>query len=350
MDRYDDPGEKREPVDIAGLLADLAANADTDPTPEQVSALFAVALSGEPPSTVSAASVLREVRAAETDRPARFLSAEWFSRSSGAWKWGGGLVAAAAVAGAIVLAVPQLGGSATDSAMSMPASAEAQADSALSAAADKAGGADARAGSDTAADGSQEAAPEAPAMAGALPDELMSAGTGGDMSAESAPQPSADSAGGTAPSAEAYSTASGGGAADSIDVTRPPLTDAEWAAAIGALPPGVAGQRWDQALRERGLPGSGSDVRGDHIGISNPELSIYVLAGPDTGPGTDYPGPSDGKDTVGNIAERLGNSGYVTVQVVNGTTRVAVAAPRAVLSFVPEAGLRAIADAVLAVS
>lgn len=102
---------------IADLLAGLAANPAAEPAPEQVAALFAVALDGEPPSAVTAESVLREVRAAEAARPARFLSADWFAEHATVWKWGGGLVAAAAVIGAVAVVAPTLGGSATSASL-----------------------------------------------------------------------------------------------------------------------------------------------------------------------------------------------------------------------------------------
>lgn len=192
-------------ADFADLLAGLTAVPSAEPTPEQVSALFAVALDGEPPSTVTAESVLREVRAAETARPARFLSAEWFAEHTTAWKWGGGLVAAAAVVGTVVVTVPGMGGdSAAGSAMLVTASAEAQADSALN---DAAGAGDSAASKD----GMEESSSSAESYQLAAPDQPMAAMDSaeapaeGVMSPESASEPAGDDAGGAAQSSEGYS-------------------------------------------------------------------------------------------------------------------------------------------------
>lgn len=315
MEKYDGPGDAAE-GDLAALLAGLTADPDADLAPEQVSALFAVALEGEPPSTVTAESVLREVRAAETARPVRFLSAEWFAEHATAWKWGGGLVAAAAVVGAFALTVPGTGGGAADSA-AMPDSAEAMSIPAPR----EAAGPDNSAASK---DGMDESSSSAESYQLATADQPMSAMDGaeapaeGSMSLESAAGLAGDTAGGAAGDAgaaqtsEGYSggadagssrdaacgvsedsgsagaTASGGTCTPAApssedtgatspgrDCALPPLSAAEWRAAVASLPAGADVDRLDGAhCRDGMVGGNGIQVKGDD---GQPDVYLWVF-------------------------------------------------------------------------
>lgn len=309
----------------------------SDPVAAQLEALFAVALGGEPPSRVTAESVLRAAR-----RAGPF--AEWWATAG--WKWGGALVGAAALVGAVLVIGPMMGGTnQTDSASVAGGTPE----SALSysGAEDRASAA---ASQDMAAEmASGDAAADRNAGGGSAADEnagdaAVAGGTAAGAESDSVPFAAADQA--AEPSAAGAYKAQGAEQpeAPSQGVALPPLSAAEWTAATGALPADVPVERWGQGQDTRG-----SALRSDMIGLGDAGGYLVIVAGPDTGPGRDYPGDTDPAitDTVGSTAERLRHTGLITVQVADGTNRVAVAASEPALQIVSRADLTRIARAVL---
>lgn len=328
----------------AGVLdgADARGGADPDdPAAEVLGLVFSAALAEEPPSRVTAESVLREVREAHRAEPSGGF-AEWL-RAAG-WKWGGALAGAAALVGAVLVIGPMMGGGASGSAASGAADSAAAYSGAENGAAEQAlpemaaeppSGAGVTAADEGAADGgAADAAADAAGgdVAGsagsdsvpfAAADQVPEPSTGGTYKSQGTEQPEAPSQG----------------------VVLPPLSEAEWLAATGALPADVPVERWGQEQDIRG-----SALRSDMIRLGDVDRYLIVVAGPDTGPGRDYPGDTDPAitDTVGSTAERLRHIGLVTVQVADGTNRVAVAASEPALQLVTRADLTRIARAVLA--
>lgn len=284
-----------------------------DAVATEMGALFAAALEGEPPSTVTAESVLREARAARagSSARARFLSADWFAEKTTAWKWGGGLAVAAAAIGTVIVMGPMLGGgSATSADMAVAGGAlpsmEASSESGGDSGADS-GSAQARIAGDLAADSSAAAAGLAadaaplPADAGAGGAEAYS-GESAQSAAES-PQATADPAGLAAGDAAGSGNASGGsaggdaaGSGDQMGPLGPEpssqkageatssagqacaldgLTQAEWFAAVSVLPSGITAGR---------LPGVGCQpgaLRGNGLDLSStagePEATVWIV-------------------------------------------------------------------------
>src|SRR5690606_37826580 len=110
FDRYDAALD-----DSATGQADPAdAGVDADPVAAELSAIFAAALADEPPSRVTAASVLREARGEKTRARGGFGAR--LASGPMSLKWAGGLVAAAALIGAVIVVSPNMSGSGADSA------------------------------------------------------------------------------------------------------------------------------------------------------------------------------------------------------------------------------------------
>lgn len=248
--RGDEPDAEPGSAATGTDLPDAAVSdpTGTDPVPEELAALFAMALADEPPSRVTAESVLAEARRGAhgeavgrlrgENRVGRGRLASWFAPGGPGLKWAGGVVVAAAlVVGAVVVA-PTLGGhgTATSSADSAamaaaagsagPAAAAGSADSeAGSAHAEKAGPESARAYA-AAGSAADAAAPSMAAPAEAAPSSAASASS-------AAPAADARAAAGSAPASVAASAAPSAGKPTAVAkpsnsrTVLPPLTSTE---------------------------------------------------------------------------------------------------------------------------
>lgn len=314
--------------------------ADTDPAAREMEALFAAALADEPASDLSALSVLRAARSrtaatpdpaidpvtglplvevgqslAEPDAgmgaPESEITDDRVTARVPTWmRWGGGLAAAAAVIAAVVFAGSMAtSGGGTDSADDT-AAGMAQADTAESDTAESAVGAEAGAeGSDSPAEGMAQA----DAADSAAADEMMAAADG-----DGAQHP-ADQRGGSwdyrwDPAQPA---------------AIPGLTDAEWAAAIAALPAGTAVDHWSGPYPGR------QGVRGSTIGFGSVAEVVHIWI------------DDRGEEPLA-ARPLLADGGYTIVGAAAGGRVVTVAATPEAMTVVTAADLHAIAEAVVA--
>lgn len=249
-------------------------DADGDPVASEMGALFAAALADEPPSSVTAESVLREARG---DRPsARGGFGAWLASGPLSLKWAGGLVAAAALVGAVIVVAPMMGGSAQNSADSgavagsqmYDSAAEGGAGGVLESSAESLAAADS-AGSVAAAEAAPlSGLPEMPASSessqGASPDGGYSESSSEAPAAPTAAAGATSSGAGTAERSASDSDVSSADEAPpqsspARDCSLPPLEAGEWSAAVAALPDDVALTRVpgsscvDGALRSNGI-------------------------------------------------------------------------------------------------
>ncbi|MEO7127047.1 MAG: hypothetical protein ABI382_02760 [Nakamurella sp.] len=256
---------------FADPVGPAVAGSESDPVSLELRALFAVALADEPASVVSAESVLREVHAsgrkrfASGNRSARGGFARWLAAGPASLKWGGGLVAAAAlVAAAVVIGPNILSHSAQDSAATAGASVQSQ--MASEAAADASG------------DESESSAASAASATSAA------AGSEGDSALPAAAAAEAAPLGDSAPSGAASAGSAAGSAAapqSSAAVNCPlsPLHSKELSAAIAAVPTGLTRKPWTIALcSARSLRGSGIIV-GSSDGQPEDYVRIIVSQG-----------------------------------------------------------------------
>lgn len=330
------------------------AGADSDPVANELSALFAAALADEPPSRVTAESVLREVRAG--NRVGRGGFAGWLASGPLSLKWAGGLVAAAALIAAVIVTVPNVGSStdsttAAGSQIYSSAAAGGESDKVAAeqsvAAADSAGGADS---GDSAA--SAEMAPQAAPMSGrsemSSSSESAEAAPGSEAySLESAPAGGAAADGGAGAAGDQGQRSAGSGGAESSsasptgsetaaasssgnDCSLPSLAPAEWSAAVAALPADVTTTR---------LPGSGCQagaLRGN---------GIEVLRGGEQAGSLLWIVVSDGP---------IGRDGAATnstvVSATHGQVTVTMIANQSGDPWLDEAALQRLVDAVAAAS
>lgn len=275
FDRYDAALD-----DSAAGQADPAdAGVDADPVAAELSAIFAAALADEPPSRVTAASVLREARGEKTRARGGFGA--WLASGPMSLKWAGGLVAAAALIGAVIVVSPNMSGSGADSA-SLASSAWPE--SAVDGGGSESSSAERSvAAQDSAADDAAGmAAPEAAPLSGMS--EMSASGESSQEAASGeAYSERSDTAGGDAAVSDFGGAADGAGqpggdrkpaepsgeppnvgerapeSSSGKDCSLGPLEPEEWAAAVSALPSDVATTRLagsscaDGALRGNGI-------------------------------------------------------------------------------------------------
>lgn len=339
----------------AGVGTTDAAGAD--PIAAELSAVFAAALADEPPSRVTAESVLREVHGEQRRERGGFGS--WLMSGS-SLKWAGGLVAAAALVAAVVVAAPNMGGSADsataagsqvyESSADSSAGGEGMPQSAAAAADDAAGVATPEAApmsgmsEMSASSESSQAAADSGGSSGQLEAASGDAADtpGGDASADRAASgeipaepssavPSSAASGSAVPSSEGPAGGESDAATSSgTDCSLTPLRPAEWSAAVAALPSDVATTRLPGALCAEGA------LRGNGI----------EFAGADGGPG--------GFLWIVVADTPLGRDGAASDSTVVSTSRggatVTVIANQSGDPWLDEAALRRLADAVAAVS
>lgn len=313
---YDDPRGDAPPDKVAAA---------------QLGALFTLALTDEPESAVTAASVLREVRAESERAAARWSFTDWLRE--GGWKWGGAVVAAAALVGAVVVLPPLTGGAGSDSGAagagaemaraydSADADAGGDTGSSDDTASDQAfsmADSDAQDQDDAAADGA--AMPE---MAEAAPSAQATAGSGD----ESAELPAEDDGVTAEPAGGSDEVAEEGPAADGSEKTAmPPLTAEQWDAAVASLPAGETGTA-------RTLAGNPGGVAGNLLRLSGGGSIRIVVE------------RTGGTETFVD-AQHLRDNGFLVADDEAGGVRVTVAANPKAQSSVSQADLDRIATAV----
>ncbi len=224
-------------MDSAGADRRGAAGGRRDPMAEEVREVFAIVLANEPPSVVTAQSVLREAH--------RLRAAQTRARTVRVSRWGGGVLAAAALVTGVVLlgpllatrSVPTAGQAdgahtaANGSQQVVPTAGQELAVPAPSAA----GGGEAAQGEPSA--GSAESAPAAPqSPALGMPGAQDGARSRAETYAAQSPSAGQQSADGH--QVESGSSAAGGTARSGTTgcALRPALRPTEAAAAIRALP------------------------------------------------------------------------------------------------------------------
>lgn len=265
-----------------------------DPTELEISAIFAAALADEPPSRVTAESVLREVY--EPGRTASRRFGEWLRSGSWSLKWAGGLVAVAAVVGAVFVVAPMMGGAGTDSATSAAdtriayeSESDEMADGAVPQPGDAAGSrpdAEAEEMGELSLEDRESSQSDADAMTALSADSADSADNvdsagSAEATAQASPEPpnSALAADGSAEDEAAAGGSSAGGSGEgemsSSSCDLPPLTDAEWSAALAELPAGFTTQRLAGAsCHLDALRGNGIEV---DRGESAPATYLWVV-------------------------------------------------------------------------
>lgn len=314
------------------MYDDARGDSGSDKVAAQLESLFALALADEPESTVTAASVLREVRAESEEAAARWTFGDWLR--AGGWKWGGALVAAAALVGAVIVLPSTMGGAGSDSATAGASAEMAQSYD----------GADEGAAGDTGSDDS--ASGQAYSMADADAGAADEAGAASADSAQAAAEaPSADMAaesgdGSVEESAEMPAERNGdteeGGSDEATGeepeiggpemTAMPPLTDRQWDAAVAALPAGTT-------VTAQSLGGNPGGVAGNLLVLSGGG-SIQVVVE-----------RTGGTETFID-AQGLRDNGYLVADDETGGVRVTAAADPEAQSSVSQADLDRMAAAV----
>lgn len=307
----------------AQSVSPAGAGADTDPLAGELSAIFAAALADEPPSRVTAESVLREARGEK--RSGRSGFGAWLVSGRAPARWAGGLVAVAALVAAVIVVAPTTR-SGTDSAVtaasgiydsSSGSSESSEAAQERVAAADSAGGiAAAEAPPESGeleSSSSSESSQQAPEAYTALSDAAGSdagetgSGDGSAGDATAASRPSSEAAGPASSAADTGTQSSPPG----LPCSLPELTPEEWAAALATLPSDVATTRLQGALCQEGaLRGNGIEVdRG--AGKPGAHLWLVVSQAPigrnGAGSDSDVVDVSRGGETVTVIANQSGS-------------------------------------------
>ncbi len=344
FDRYDAALD-----DSAAGQADPAdAGVDADPVAAELSAIFAAALADEPPSRITAASVLREARGEKSRARGGFGA--WLASGPMSLKWAGGLVAAAALIGAVIVVSPNMSGSGADSA-SLASSAWPES------AVDGGGSESSSAERSVAAEGSAAddaagmAAPEAAPLSGMS--EMSASGEGSQEAAGGeAYSERSDTAGGDAAVSDFGGAADGAGqpggdrkpvepsseppnvgertpeSSSGKDCSLSPLEPEEWAAAVAALPSDVTTTRLaGSSCADGALRGNGIEI------LRGGELSgayLWIVVTP----------------------EPIGRDGAATDSTVVSTTRggktVTLIANQGDDPWLDEAALQRVVDAVAA--
>jgi hypothetical protein len=332
----------------AGQVDPTGAGVDADPVAEELSAVFAAALADEPPSRVTAESVLREVRCEKSRARSGFGA--WLASGPLSLKWAGGLVAAAALIGAVIVVSPNMAGSGADSAgLASSAWPESAVDGggSESSSAERSVAAQDSAADDAAGMAAPEAAPLSGMSEMSASSESSQASASGEAYSERSDRAGGDAAvsdfGGAADGAgqtgsdrapmESSSEAPSAGettpeSSSGRDCSLGPLEPEEWAAAVAALPSDVA------TTRLAGSSCAAGALRGNGIEIlRGGELSgtyLWIVVTP----------------------EPIGRDGAATDSIVVSASRgdktVTVIANQGADPWLDEAALQGVVDAVAA--
>lgn len=288
-------------------VSPTGAGADAEPAASELSAIFAAALADEPPSRVTAESVLQEVRGQK--RPARAGFGGWLVSGRAPVKWAGGLVAVAALVAAVIIVAPMTGSSPDSASTAASGMYESAADGGAS---ESSAAAEERAAAaDSAADaGAPEAAPasglsemsSSSESSQAAPDAgaytALSDGAGSDAAGSGERSPEA-----TGPVSSAGET--GAQSSPGVSCSLPALTPEEWSAAVATLPSDVTTTRLEGTSCVAGaLRGNGIEVA---KGVGQPETFLWLVV-------SQGPLGRDGAATDSTVVST--SRGGVTVRVV----------------------------------